>query len=122
MATRLRGDKDQFWNNIAVLANGTSNAVDLGRGIEHIVLFVTASAATTISVQVAHTGDITSQGILPDDAPSTWFDLFRSDTGTAVSFAVGPGSRALIVNDLAVMHMRLLSSAAATITAGWLGA
>lgn len=123
MPPRLRGDVNQFWNNDAVGVNGTSAVVDIGRSVENVLIFVTTNAATTINVQVAHTGDITSQGVLPDGTPATFFNLYRGDAAGGIPVSLtfaGAGSQALVVPDLAVMHLRLLSTAAATITAGWL--
>jgi hypothetical protein len=55
---RLRGDKNQFWNGAVTGAAGKSAVADIGRDTDQITIFATVSAATTISVEVAHTGDV----------------------------------------------------------------
>lgn len=122
MAIRLRGDKDAFWNNIAVGVGGISNIVDVGREVEQVGFFVTVSAATTITIQVAHEGDVTSEGILPEGPDTVWFDLFYTNNAQPVQLVfAAAGSAMVILPDVAFMHCRLKSSAAATITAGWQG-
>lgn len=114
------GDKNAFWNNAAVGAAGVSAIVELGRGVENIAIFVTTSAATTITVSAAHSGDITAQGILPDDAAGVFGPIkYIADPLTLV-FA-GAGSQVLMIPDVAFAFLQLSSSAAATITAGWMG-
>jgi hypothetical protein len=118
--TRIRGDKNQFWNAAAVGVGGKSAVVDIGRSTDQITIFATVSGATTLSVEIAHMGDITSEGILPEEDDSIWFPLsyVNSGTNTSLVFA-GAGNGAWIIPDIAFMHCRLSSSAAATITAGW---
>jgi hypothetical protein len=130
MPARLRGDKNQFWDAVAAGGGSFSSVVDIGRSIDNVLIFMTTGAATTITVQVAHEGDVTSEGLLPDQPSTdtyTWFDLYRADVTDPTTAAgvvkitfAGAGSGALLINDLsAAMHLRLKTSGAATITAGW---
>lgn len=114
------GDKNAFWDNAAVGAAGLSNIVEIGRGVENIAIFVTASGATTITVLAAHSGDITSQGILPDDSPAGFGAVKYIVDPLTITFAAA-GSQVLLVPDVPFAFIQLQSSAAATITAGWMG-
>lgn len=71
MANRRAGDKNAFWDNVAVGVNGTSNVVELPRGAEQMVLYITVGAATTVKLQATHSGDVTSEGVLPDSNAGT---------------------------------------------------
>jgi hypothetical protein len=115
---RRRGDVNQFWNNAAVGIGGVSAIVSIGNEVNQVAIFTTVSAATTVKVQVAHSGDMTAEGILPDGTPVTFFDLFYLNTAVTQVFSAG-GSAAMIIPDFAPQWIRLVSSAAATITAGW---
>jgi hypothetical protein len=119
MARRV-GSLNKLWNNQAVLLNGVSNAVNLPRGVEQVSIFITVSAATTVSLEVAHHGSLTSEGNEPDESspPSTWFQFYYIDTPVQVAFTT-PGSAVLNVPDFEPEWIRLRSSAAATITAGY---
>lgn len=117
MPVRQSGDKNVFWDNEAVSANGTSQAVELGRGIERVALHVTVAGATTITLQASHTGDITSEGILPDSNTGVWGAV--QYTTTPLAWSLTAGSHVLIVPDMPVRWIRLHSSAATTITAGF---
>ena len=118
MAIRRAGDRNAFWDNAAVVAAGTSTAVEIPRGAANLAIYATVSAATIITVQVGHQGDLTSEGLAPDATPATWFDLYYTDARMEMNFTAA-GSRALIIPDIVPGWIRLHSSAAATITAGW---
>src|SRR5690348_9092143 len=117
---RRVGSPNKFWNNQAVLANGVSSAVILPRGSEQVVINITVSAATTVSLEVAHHGTLTPEGNEPDESnpPSTFYQLYYIDTPVQVVFTIA-GSAALIVPDFEPEWIRLRSSGAATITAGY---
>lgn len=118
---RLRGDKNQFWNNVATGAVGKSAVADIGRDTDQITIFATVSGATTISVEVAHTGDVTAEGVLPEEDDSIWFPLSYINSGTNTSFVfAGPANAAWVIPDIAFMHVRLSSTNNVTATAGWL--
>lgn len=117
MPPRQTGDRNVFWNNEAVGVNGTSQAVELSRGVERIALHVTVAGATTIKLQASHTGDVTPEGILPDSNTGVWGDV--QYTNIPMSWSLAAGSHVLIVPDLPVRWVRLHSSAATTITAGF---
>jgi hypothetical protein len=120
MAVRRIGSPIAFWNNAAVGINGTSAAIMLPRGGEQCAFYVTTSAATTISVQVAHHGVLSIQGVEPDESavPTNWFLLYYINTPAQIVFAAA-GSISMIVPDFEPAWIRLQSSAAATITAGY---
>ncbi|MHB1167022.1 MAG: hypothetical protein ACYC0N_00595 [Carboxydocellales bacterium] len=86
-----------FWNNIAVAINGLSNAV-LMQGCNNLRILVNVSAATEITVQ--HSADNVN-----------WYD------SEVLSFT-GAGTKSIVVQ--AYLYVRLKSSQAATITAGYL--
>jgi hypothetical protein len=121
MATRPRGRATAFWNNAATGANGVSNAANLGRAGANVLLFITVSAATTITVEVGHIGDASSEGVLPEGDASTWFPLYYLNDQISIVFAAA-GSRAVILPDVATQNMRLRSTNAVTATAGWMSA
>lgn len=119
--SRIRGYSNGFWNNIATGAGGTSSIVDIGRSASQIVINATVSGATTISVEVAHTGNITSQGVLPEEDDSVWYPLYYINSAQQSSFVfAGAGSAAWIIPDISFMHVRLRSTANVTATAGWM--
>lgn len=119
--SRLRGDKNQFWNAAAVGSGGKSAVVDIGRSTDQITIFVQAGAATTITVEVAHMGDITSEGVLPEEDDSVWYPLSYIASTQPVQYVfAGAGNAAFIIPDIVFMHVRLSSSAAVTLTAGWM--
>ncbi len=84
-----------FWNNVAVPAGGTSTTVSTSGA--RLRVLVNSSAATDITVQHS----INS---------SAWYD------GEVISFT-GPGTKTLVVD--CCYYVRLMSSQAATITAGY---
>jgi hypothetical protein len=117
---RRTGSITSFWNNAVVGVAGTSTARMVPRGSEQLAIFVTTSAATTITLQAAHHGDLTAAGNEPDESspPTTWFNLSYLNTPLTMTFA-SAGSAAMIIPDFEPAWIRLLSSAAATITAGY---
>lgn len=139
-AIRRRGSTNGLWNaaNVASLANST--AVSLGRNIEQLTFYVSVvslggAASVDVTVQVAHSGDPTLEGLPPDaDQPpardfqndaTLWYDLYYLNGAPAIgtiSFAA-IGRKALIVPDIVSNWWRLKRTDAgagnAVITAGW---
>ena len=94
----------------------------MSRSIEHLVVYVTTSAATTITLEVAPHSQLTSEGVWPEGATgSTWFQLVNNAvTASPVQHVfAGAGSAAILVPDFAPGMLRLKTSGAATITAGY---
>jgi hypothetical protein len=120
MARRV-GDKNQFWNNVAVGSNATSATVRLPHSVGTLALFLTTNGATTIKLQAAHPGDLSSSGNEPDTADTVWHDAYLLGAGQIQHVFAGAGSAVLVVPDAAFVHVRLHNLTAATITAGWLG-
>jgi hypothetical protein len=119
---RRAGSPTAFWNNAAVGVNGASSAILMARDFQQISIYVTSSAATTITVEAAHHGALTPEGNEPDAStpPATFGTLFYMNDATPVRLVLaGAGTQALIVPDFAPAWIRLRSSAAATITAGF---
>ena len=113
------GDRNSFWDNAAAGANSVSNAVELSRSSENLAIYVTVGGATTITVEAAHPGDVTNEGILADGAAGDWGQVVYNVDPIQFVFA-GAGSRVLLVPDFAPSWVRLRTSAAVTITAGHL--
>lgn len=121
MALRRVGSPTSLWNNVAVGVGGVSNPVLLPREGAQVCVFISVSAATTVSLQVAHHGALTAEGNeanagTPPDTNS-FYTLYYIDTPIQVAFTVA-GKAAIIVPDFEPGWIRLSSSAAATITAG----
>lgn len=120
MAARRSGRATALWNNASAGANSFSNAVELQRGAENLTLFVSASAATTVSLQVAHSSEVTSEGVNPDASDANWMDAFYVNTASAIQLVfAGSGKAALLVPDFGPGWIRLKTSAAVTLTAGY---
>lgn len=117
MPLRRSGNPTSLWNNVAVSANGTSNAVELARSADQIAIYITVSGATTVSLETAHSGAVTSEGVLSDTATSDWGQLYYIDTPLQIQFTAA-GSVSWIVPDFEPGWIRLRSSNAVTITAG----
>jgi hypothetical protein len=98
MAKRRHGNPTGFWNNVAAGAASNSTAVEVPRGMENIAIFITTAGATTIQVQCANSGALSSEGILPDGTPSVWFPLEYLGTAVSKVFA-GAGSACIIIPD-----------------------
>jgi hypothetical protein len=118
MAKRRSGRATAFWNGEAAGANSFSAAVELMRGAENLTIFVSASAATTVSLQVAHSSDTSAEGILKDDSNADWMDVYYLNTPVQLVLA-GAGKAALLVPDFGPGWVRLKTSGAATLTAGY---
>ena len=115
-----RSNPTAFWDDEATGVNTASAVVQVGEGIEMLLLNLTVSAAATISVECALDPPVNSEGIRPDFDPltATWGPLFY--LGTAISHVFSSGGTAmLIVPDFTPLHLRLKSSANVTATAGY---
>lgn len=121
MALRRVGSPTSLWNNVAVLAGGASNVINLPREGAQICIFVSVSAATTVALEVAHHGALTSEGNEPDagvpPASSAFHPCYYINTPVEIAFT-GAGKAAIIIPDFEPDWIRLTSSGAATITAG----
>jgi hypothetical protein len=120
MDARRRGSTTAFWNNIAVGSGGVSNEVAVGREITQVAIYVNSSAATTVTIQVAHHGNLDSSGLDPDhdSVVRDYHDLVYTNIPIQLVFA-SAGKQAVIIPDFEPEWLRLKSSAASTITAGW---
>lgn len=125
---RLLGDQNAFWvpggsganNGTAVGAGGVSSAVRIAR-VENLVIWVASSGATTITVQVAHSGDVSAQGIDPDDSAGVWHNLYYGTQIQTVTFTAA-GQQAIIIPDVSFEWLRLSNlTAGVNLTAGWSG-
>lgn len=113
------GSATAFWNATVVGAGNTpSNAVKLARSGEQLTIYITTSATATFTVEVAHAGALNSDGTNSDANDSTWAPLqYLLDPITVT--ITGAGSKALIIPDWSAAWVRLRTSAAATLTAGY---
>jgi hypothetical protein len=118
MAGRRSGRATALWNNVAAGANTFSNPVEVMRGAENLTIFVSASAATTVSVQVAHSSELSSEGVSPDSSNVDWMDAYYLNTPVQLVLA-GAAKAALLVPDFGPGWIRLKTSAAVTLTAGY---
>lgn len=114
---RRSGSPTSFWNNVSVGVSGVSTAVEVMRDSDQFCVFITSSGATTVSLEVAHSGAINADGTLTDLVVSDWGQLYYINTPVQMVFS-SAGSVAMIVPDFEPGWVRLRSSAAATITAG----
>lgn len=107
---------------VTVSAGGTSKKVIMARGAEQVTLFVTVSAATTVSLEAAHHGALTAEGNEPDasspPADAAFGTVYYINTPCSITFA-SAGTVAMIIPDFEPAWVRLRSSAVATITAGF---
>lgn len=109
-ATSLAGGLDE---------SRTSSAVELPRFAENLALYLNASAATTLTLQVAHSGAPTAEGILADANAGNWMPAYLMGDAVAVTFS-GAGTRCLLVPDFVPGWIRLVSSNGnVLLTAGW---
>lgn len=135
MPTRIHGSPTGFWDGtttfnqvtnpgggLTVGVGGTSKPQNIARGNDEMMIYVTVSAATTVTVEVGHHGAPTAEGSEPDAAtpPATFHQLHYTSTATPVQLVfAGAGSFAIQIPDIAFNWIRLRTSAAANITAGW---
>ncbi|RCW44222.1 hypothetical protein [Paenibacillus prosopidis] len=91
------GAHGNAWNAAAVLANGTSPGIDC-QFTANVTAFGSVDAATDISVEVSQNG-------------VNWYNSFLK------AVLAGAGHFYISVPNLGARHVRLSSSAAATITA-----
>ena len=125
-----RGKRTSFWGTVdtsnvpqpvAVAAGNVSTAVQLGRGTNMFCFFINSSGASTFTLQAAHVGDFSSQGIIPDpdDQTLVWFDLWylgNSATGNSTPITLtfsGAATLASLVPDMEVDWVRLKRTDAA---------
>jgi len=124
MAIRRHGVINGFWGFDSITkentgVNGTSRPQFFGFAVDQIALFVQADMPTDITVQVAHTPALTSDGVNPSDVPTNWGDLYYINTGTAVTMSMVSGTRVLIIPDFVPGWVRLKSSNDVGCLAGW---
>lgn len=109
-ATNLAGGLDE---------SRTSSAVEIPRFAENLALYLNASAATTLTLQVAHSGTPTSEGIAADANAGNWMPVYLVGDALAVTFS-GAGTRCVLIPDFVPGWIRLVSSNGnVLITAGW---
>ncbi len=92
-----RGKRTSFWGTIdssnvaqavAVTQGTASAAVQLGRKTNMFAFFISSSGASIFTLQAAHVGDVSAQGVLPDpdDQTLVWYDLwYLGNSGTGNS-------------------------------------
>lgn len=102
---------------MAASANSVSTAVEVMRDTDQLAIYITSSGATTISLEVAHSGAVNPDGTGSDSNASDWGQLYYLDTPIQIAFT-SAGSLAMIVPDFEPGWIRLRTSAAATLTAG----
>lgn len=120
---RRHGQPDGFWGDgttkEATGANQASRAVQLGQAVDQFIFYVTVDAATTITVQVAHSGEPDVDGTGPQaPASSSYMNLYWIDKPITMTFG-GAGSTSMIVPDFASGWVRLVSSNNVNCLAGW---
>ncbi len=125
---RRHGQPDGFWGQYStqiyqnVPASGTSNIVQLGQGTDQFVAYINVNGPTTITVQVAPAGALTSDGSDPNYPPpaSAFMNLYWNATPINVTFtAPTGGTAALIVPDFAPGWVRLTTTNAVGAICGW---
>lgn len=122
MAKVRGGNATAFWNNAAVGAGGTSNAVELSRGTDHLAIYITVSGATTVTLEAAVSQQTSTEGVWTENAGSNGFATFIDSQNTAspVQYVFsGSGSACIRISDFVPRVVRLKSSAAVTATAGY---
>jgi len=122
---RRHGQPDGFWGSgttaEATGASKPSRAVQLGQATEQFVFYVKVDGATTITVQVAHSGEPDSDGEgVGGRAPadSAYQNLYWTDKPITFIFS-GSGSSATIIPAFTPGWVRLLSSNNINCVAGW---
>lgn len=132
MASRRYGNRVAFWGSAdpagvitgqAVGVGATSRKVELSQ-TRGVVISINTSAATTVSIEVANSSDQYSKDSpnQSSDTGENWMPLYLGAGTTAnkveIIFA-SAGNAALMVDDLVPGWIRLRSSAAVTISAGF---
>jgi len=115
---RSSGSPTAFWNNVAAGAGATSTAVELMRSTGQIALYITTNGATTITVECAHSGALNSDGTVNDTNASNWGPVVLI-TDAIQWVANGAGRVVLLIPDFAPRWIRLKTSNAVTLTAGY---
>lgn len=134
MATRRHGSLTVFWNAAASVANATaSSPVEIGRNVGDFAIYIVASAAATVKVQVAHSGALNPvDGTSPDAGPTgsagtiaaapydAWFDLYYGTTLQQVVLGAA-GNISMIIPDFEAGWVRLflVTGTTPTLTAGY---
>ena len=129
MGSRRRGEKDIFWNAATVSSGDVSTAIQTGRDADNFAIYIQTSGASAFQVQVAHIGDQTADGVLPDpDAQNfVWHDLWylgNSGQGNSTPITLtfsGAGALATLIPDYEPDWTRLkcTSGSSVTVTAGF---
>lgn len=143
MTTYRHGNKSGFFDGATTFNQSTapgggvavpagpatfSAAQQVGRSADNFCVYITTSGTSTWQIQVAHSGNQTSDEIFPDIDAQTfvWHDLYYLGTGTnggALQFIFsGAGSFASLIPDWEPAWVRLRrvdAGAAVTVTAGW---
>ena len=123
MATRRHGSLTAFWNAAAVSATNTSAAVEIGRNVGDLAIYLTTSAAATFYLQVGHSGSDPG-GIQDDTTPTVWHAVcYASANPLVLTTAAAPLlSVATIIPDFEAGWLRLYCLSPAgptTVTAGY---
>lgn len=103
----------------AIGAGATTREAEIGRA-ESLVIFVSVDGASTISVEAAISSDsfAKDQPSQVSDIGENWYPLYYLDTPISVVFA-GAATRAIIIPDAVPGWLRLRSTNAINMTAGF---
>ena len=129
MATdRRRGYRKGYWDTATVSANAISLAGEIGRNGagEQFCIYITVDKASTFQIQVAHTGDIASDGTGTDQEAldlslaANWYDLGIQGVNQVITFT-GAGNQAYMIPQFEPNWVRLkcLTGSSVAVTAGW---
>lgn len=134
-----RGSRVAFWGTInastnaatgvTVNANDVSSAVLVGRETNMFCWYVSSSGASSFQLQVAHVGEFSAQGIVPDpdDITKVWHDLWYignsnvgNSTPNVITFTAS-GAIASLIPDFEPGYVRLkcLTGTTVTVIAGF---
>lgn len=117
MPLKRTGQAKGFWDNASAGSNSTSTEVKLPYNIGKLAVWITSSGSTTISVECCHSGDPVG-GIQPDTNANDWGLLYYLNTAMQVTFT-SSGTVCMIIPDFEPGWIRLRTSSAVTLTAGW---